>query len=159
MKKPEFYFYAVTLTSVYEIIVNEDNSLTASKVAVKEESRRDIGSILAAGTETKIAILQRGLQAYPAKYENLDDVPPTERKRLRNHTSTLVGLFLREDEAIKCHNENHIQTEIGFCCDIQWVQQTEDVLREIAHYPQFFTLSYRSVIRFSHQRASQMASI
>ncbi len=122
-------FYAVTKTSVYKIEGRrneESGEADVQKIALRGESRVGVGERLRNGDF--VGIMKMGIVLYRENNPQSGGMiqPPEAVPFWGGHTSPIIGLFLRLEEAITCHNSPEKRT-----CDPRWRKQTEETLQEI----------------------------
>jgi len=125
-------FYAVTKTSVYEVVAKDkDGNPYAIKIALHGKSKFGIGEKLNGGTMLAIA---KSLQFFIPESHSMAS-PQTGFERRLEHVNTMwwrggssdiVALFLKKEEALSCSKESNLTK-----CDPRWLNQTREVLEKI----------------------------
>lgn len=112
-------FFAVTETSVYCV---QAKGPVATKIALDGASDVAVGTTLKGGS--RIAICNRLIV-----YEPIDDDTKIEDMNpllWGGRSSTIVALFMTEEEALACFNGDDLES-----CDPRWADQTLRVVTEI----------------------------
>jgi hypothetical protein len=132
-------FFAVTRTSVYHVQAHEPWVASATKIALKGESKVAVGTDIAEGGMIAIG---KTLQGYiPEKYGMSHPMTGYERDpMLINtrywgwHSSGIIALFKDKEAAMACFGEKEHKL-----CDPRWLESTKQVLSEIGdEHPSFF---------------------
>ncbi|MFZ2193308.1 MAG: hypothetical protein WAV31_03615 [Candidatus Moraniibacteriota bacterium] len=121
-------FYAVTMTSLYEVgAMGEDCRPFAKKIALKEESEVAVGKILSGSLLAIAPWLQfynpqekRLLFSEGSSERRLDFVP---FRRWGMKTSDIVALFRTKKKAQKCFSSSDLKQ-----CDSRWIKDTIEVV-------------------------------
>ncbi|MDP1718942.1 MAG: hypothetical protein Q8L24_00760 [bacterium] len=125
-------FFAVTTTSIYEVIC-DGKSLApiVRKVALRGSSAVIVGGTLKDGTmlsvgKNLVMFTPEGhswLSPMTSFERDLDKVPLQWQG---GHSSYVVSLFLKKTDAEKC-----LAADSEKVCDPRWLEQTKEVLRAI----------------------------
>ena len=128
-------FFAVTLTSIYHVTVDDSGNAVAMKIALKGKSEIGIGHRLGGGT--MLAVGDRLLAYVPegggiTSYERNPEKVNT--KWWGDMSSGIVALFKAEQEAFACFKQSDLKPYDG-----RWVEQGLAVLQEIGDdHPAFY---------------------
>lgn len=132
-------FFAVTMTSVYHVAMEDESTAVATKIALKSKSEFPVGRSLSNGN--MIAIGQRllayipeggGLTSQVVGYERNPEMINTYYHG--DTTSRVVALFKTGQEAFGCFSQNDLQPY-----DERWLESTRAVLGEIGdEHPVFY---------------------
>ena len=134
-KKYLHSFYAVTLTSVYQVRIGTDDPAeevpVLIKIAKKGDGKIDVGTVVSNGT--MVAICQHLQMFIPEGSGQLSPSSTIEREVVRvnthywgGHTTQIVALFFKEADALECSCESDLQP-----CDPRWKKDTIAILRAI----------------------------
>lgn len=139
-------FFAVTETSVYRVssLTDSRNTPIVEKIALVGESDVPVGGRLKGGN--LIGIMKIGIILYiedhprPGRPQRPEDV---NTGYWGGHTSPIVALCLRQDDAMICLHSKDIKN-----CDPGWRRETEEVLEHIGDDHPVFILSVTEAITF-----------
>jgi len=121
------HFFAVTLTSVYRVVVEgEREAPYLLKIARRAASRKQVGSAISNGTMVSV-----GKQLIMFVPEGAGGAHTTVQREINNvntrywggNTSSVVALFLLENEALACNRADN-----PVALDPRWLKQTKEVL-------------------------------
>jgi hypothetical protein len=124
-------FFAVTNTSVYEVIC-VDNKAKVIKKMLRGESSIPIGGELTGGPMVSVG-KQLIMFTPEGDKTQITDIKVDSRG---GNTSLVVALFLKEKDAVDCFNAGD-----GVGCDKRWLNQTKGVLNLIANNHPAFSVS------------------
>lgn len=141
-------FFAVTRTSLYSVTDQKDDSgfPIVEKIALRNESHVPVGGRLENGR--LVGIASYGLVMYDEDHPRGYSQPHQDPEEVNiafwgGHTSPIVALFLRKDEAVECFDSSNLR--MG---DSRWRKQTEEVLQLIGDNHPVFIISRSKPIRF-----------
>ena len=124
-------FFAVTMTSSYEVNAENIDGPYIEKIAVKEKSPIPLGHRLQDGT--MISIGDRLRMYVPEKHGSMSSLTSYERRIeyvntewWGSQTSEIVALFASREEALIC-----LKNDALLPCDPRWKEQTTKVLDAI----------------------------
>lgn len=132
-------FFAVTMTSVYHVTMEDEVTAVATKIALKGKSGFPVGHRLSRGN--MIAIGERLLAYIPEGGGLTSQVVFHERnpEMINTYyhgdmTSRVVGFFRVRDEAIECIGQPDLKPY-----DERWLESTRAVIAEIGDkHPTFY---------------------
>ena len=132
-------FFAVTLTSVYQVEMDESDNAFAKKIALKGTSSIALGCRIQGGT--RIAIGDRLIAYIPERYGEQSPLTAVERRIELVNTrywgggsSSIVALFFDQEAALDCHSQPDLQPR-----DPRWVSTTREVVAKIGpDHPAFY---------------------
>jgi len=127
-------FYAVTMTSVYEVVANGGNgSPSAKKIKLFGQSVAKQGQVIGGGSMLSIGY-------------TLTFYTPTGNERgidysrsIGWNTSRIVALFKKENDALMCSEQKNLEIY-----DARWTDETEKILAEIGPSHPVFTITDRN---------------
>ena len=118
-------FYAVTQTSIYEVLDTKDGPL-ATKITIRGYSAIAVGGYLKHGNMLSVG---HNLIMYPTEGR----AELTRWGDWGGHSSPIVALTLKKSDAEKCFKSG--STKI---CDPDWIEHTKAVLKAIGNdHPKF----------------------
>jgi|GEM_PF-1036239 len=136
-------FFAVTLTSVYEVVAKGERGLPyAKKIKLGGESAIAVGGII---TDQMVAVA-KWLQFYIPEGHGWGCPPMTSfERRLEQvnmqwwggRTTAIIALFLTRKNAEKCFSSPDPQL-----CDPRWLQETKKVIEAIGEDHPTFTVCH-----------------
>lgn len=133
-------FFAVTTTSAYRIeMLTGVHVPVVEKIAMAGQSDVPVGQILQGGCN--LGIMNMGLILYDGDRE-LPEMVNTAAHWF-GLTSAIVGLFLKEEEAIACLGYGELTP-----LNPRWRRQTEETLEAIGPNHPKFVLSEMHAIRY-----------
>lgn len=142
-------FFAVTRTSVYRVTDQKDENHTpiVEKIALRGTSAVSVGERLKDGGLVGIT-RWGGIILYDEDHYSKSRKRPLRPEEVNivfwgGHTSPVVALFLKEDEAMNCFNSENLQDR-----DQRWREQTEEVLTAIGDSHPVFILSRMDPLSF-----------
>ena len=130
-------FFAVTLTSIYSVTSDtgrggwpEITKLAYNCTGGEPYDTKYCGPLVSVGRNivTYSPIIDE--EGHPVR--NIDDIP---QSYWFQHTSLVVALFIKEEEARDCFQEKNLKS-----LDSRWCRNTRDVLSEIESTHPTFTL-------------------
>jgi len=132
-------FFAVTKTSAYRVESEKDENRDpiVEKIALRGESRVQVGECLHNGDF--VGIMKGGLVLYLEDHPKSGRIQKPEEVNTAfwgGHTSAIIGLFLRVEGAMICHDSKNLEI-----CDPRWRKETEETLRAIGNSHPVFILS------------------
>ncbi len=125
-------FFAVTTTSLYKVVaLGEKDCPYIEKIALNGDSKIPVGTKI--GDAPMLAVANYLQFYYPEGHSLLSpqtsEVRELERVNTmwwRMGTSSIVALFLKEEEAWSCFNRPELLP-----CDQRWIDKTKEVLERI----------------------------
>ena len=142
-------FYAVTLTSLYEVEVLGKKIPVLEKLALRGESSIPVGGkfigedkILSIGRQLILFIPEGG--GYIGSFER--KIEQVNTRYWGAQTSPIIALFLKKNEAEKCFKSENQQE-----CDTRWVKETKEVLKAIGEEHPAFSICHWPEMELVHE--------
>lgn len=134
-------FFAVTMTSVYHVKMEEGHAVMV-KIALNGESSIPLGGKLVSGYRMAIGA---NLYAYfSGCNKSLED---TNTRDWGGQTSPVVALFKNKKAALDCSKKDNLER-----CDERWKKQTINVLHSIGeNHPHFNICITNSLRLINHE--------
>lgn len=131
-------FYAVTTTSVYLVSdkIGENGCPIVEKIARDAPSSVEVGGRLRNGKLVAVAKDWIFLYSDPHSRDYERHPENINTRHWGGHTSGLIGLFLRKEEAMDCFRSGDKKV-----LDPRWRAQTEEVRRRIGNDHPVFILT------------------
>lgn len=127
MTEPLREFFAVTMTSVYQVTARGENGRPcAEKIALRGESKFPVGAkmedpMLAVAVFLQFYIPEGGgITSFERRLEMVNT------RYWTAGTSRIVALFLDEEKALACNGQPDLVP-----CDPRWLGETKEVLKAI----------------------------
>ncbi|MEI7513380.1 MAG: hypothetical protein WCJ74_02030 [bacterium] len=137
-------FYAVTagnaggsLYHVSRAFGTGADSVSAKKIAIRGESSIPVNEKFTGGM---VAVCKQLVAYMPNGSKQIDGV---DKKHWGSYTAPIVGLFLREEKARECFNDE--QNSIH--CDPRWLAETEAVIKAIGYNNLYFSVGRKSSLK------------
>ncbi|MFH1093901.1 MAG: hypothetical protein V1739_07090 [Candidatus Omnitrophota bacterium] len=131
-------FFAVTITSVYRVSDQKDKDVPIiEKIALRGESKIPIGGRLKNGS--LVGLARTGIELYDEDHPKLGRRQRPEEVNtgfIGGHTSPIVGLFFKKEEALTCSVSENLQIY-----DPRWQKQTQEVLNAIGDNHPIFIIA------------------